>query len=290
MIDLYCYKYCIRALHAGRKNTFVFITALITATAIQILGSAIQPSVAGERKTVIELFTSQGCPKSPPADVILRKLSKRPDIVALTLPISYWDYMGWKDTLALEANNNRQKAYARARGVHELYTPQMTFNGRIHVIGNQQDKVDSALERVNAEPTSNQVSLSLAKEDGAVVVNADAAKPDSKPREATLWVAFFTSTIEVDVNKGENTGQHLIYTNVVRKMFPVGPWKGEAVSHRVPIPHDANIDGCAAFLQNDETKVMLGAELISLSDKQPNASLFQVSDHTANSLPEGSRK
>jgi hypothetical protein len=274
----------------GRNSTFVFITALIAAIAIQIIGSAIQPSIAGERKTIIELFTSQGCPKSPPADVILRQLSKRPDIVALTLPVSYWDYMGWKDTLALEANNNRQKAYARARGVHELYTPQMTFNGRIHVIGNQQDKVDAALERVNAEPTSNQVSLSLAKEDSTVVLSAGAAKPDSKPREATLWVAFFTSTIEVNVNKGENNGHRLIYTNVVRKMFPVGPWKGEADSYHVPIPHGTDIDGCAAFLQNDETKEVLGAALISLSDKQPGASPYQVSDQMANSLPEGSRK
>lgn len=290
MIGLCRYRYIIRALYAGRKNTFAFITILIAAIAIQILGSAIQPSVAGERKTVIELFTSQGCPKSPPADVILRQLSKRPDIVALTLPVSYWDYLGWKDTLALKANYKRQHAYAEARGDHEIYTPQMIMGGRIHVIGSLKDKVYAALERVKAEPNSMQVGLSLAKKDDVVVVSANAAAPDGKPHEATLWVAFYTSTIKVNVSKGENKGQRLIYTNVVRKMFPVGPWKGDAVSYRVPIPHNASIDGSAVLLQNDKTKEMLGAELISLSDKQPSATLYQISDQTANSLPEGSQK
>ncbi|MEJ2124229.1 MAG: DUF1223 domain-containing protein [Alphaproteobacteria bacterium] len=232
--------------------------------------------MASERKTVIELFTSQGCAKCPPADAILRKLSKRSDIVALTLPISYWDYLGWKDTLALEANYERQQAYAKSRGDHEIYTPQIIVNGRIHVIGSHMDQVDAAIKRANAEFSNNRVALSLANKDGVVVLHADedTAQSGSEPRKATLWVAFFTSSIEVKVNKGENNGQRLVYTNVVRAMTQAGQWKGEAVSYRVPIPHNTSIDGCAGFLQNDKSKEILGVELISLTSKQPLASRF----------------
>ena len=44
----------------------------------------------------IELFTSQGCSSCPPADAYLGALAKRPDIVALSFHVDYWDYIGWK--------------------------------------------------------------------------------------------------------------------------------------------------------------------------------------------------
>ena len=54
----------------------------------------------GAAAAVVELFTSQGCSSCPPADAILADLARRPDVVALTFPVDYWDYLGWKDTLA----------------------------------------------------------------------------------------------------------------------------------------------------------------------------------------------
>src|SRR5918994_1258240 len=51
----------------------------------------------------IELFTSQGCSSCPPADAYLGVLAKRPDIVALSFHVDYWDYIGWKDAFATRA-------------------------------------------------------------------------------------------------------------------------------------------------------------------------------------------
>ena len=48
----------------------------------------------------IELFTSQGCSSCPPADAYLGVLAKRPDIVALSFHVDYWDYIGWQDPFA----------------------------------------------------------------------------------------------------------------------------------------------------------------------------------------------
>ena len=61
--------------------------------------AVIRPAHA-EPRAVVELFTSQGCSSCPPADQIIGELAKDPNVIALSLPIDYWDYLGWKDTLA----------------------------------------------------------------------------------------------------------------------------------------------------------------------------------------------
>jgi len=47
---------------------------------------------------------------------LLGELSDDPSLVAISVPIDYWDYLGWKDTLADPHNTARQKAYAHVRG------------------------------------------------------------------------------------------------------------------------------------------------------------------------------
>ncbi|MEO1794378.1 MAG: DUF1223 domain-containing protein, partial [Pseudomonadota bacterium] len=79
-------------------------------------------------KPVVELFTSQGCSSCPPADKLLSGMAERRDIVALSFNVDYWDYLGWKDTLAKPAFTKRQRNYARFRGDGEVYTPQAIIN------------------------------------------------------------------------------------------------------------------------------------------------------------------
>src|SRR5450631_1731853 len=67
-------------------------------------------------RNVLELFTSQGCSSCPPADRILGQLARDPSILALSFPVDYWDYIGWKDTLATPTYTARQKAYSLASG------------------------------------------------------------------------------------------------------------------------------------------------------------------------------
>src|ERR1700739_4879666 len=76
------------------------------------------PAEAGpvQRPVVVELFTSQGCDTCPPADALLGRLVERHGVLALSLPVNYWDMLGWRDTLATDANTHRQKAYAAVMG------------------------------------------------------------------------------------------------------------------------------------------------------------------------------
>jgi hypothetical protein len=105
----------------------------------------IRPAHA-EPRAVVELFTSQGCSSCPPADQIIGELAKDPSVIALSLPIDYWDYLGWKDTLADSRFSARQKAYSNMRGEREVYTPQVVVNGSAHVIGSDRARIESAIE------------------------------------------------------------------------------------------------------------------------------------------------
>src|ERR1700755_2269764 len=92
---------------------------------------------------VVELFTSQGCSSCPPADKIIGELAKDPSVIALSMPIEYWDYLGWEGPLADSRFSARQKAYSQMRGDRDVYTPQMIVNGSANVIGSDRAAIDS---------------------------------------------------------------------------------------------------------------------------------------------------
>ena len=80
-----------------------------------------------------------------------------PSLLTMSLAVDYWDYLGWKDTLALHGHTNRQRAYADARGDREVYTPQVVVNGVVHVLGS--DK--AAIEKAIAQTRSTAAPLTL---------------------------------------------------------------------------------------------------------------------------------
>ncbi len=94
---------------------------------------------------VIELFTSQGCSSCPAADRLLQELSKRPGVIAMSFPVTYWDYLGWKDTLARQENSRRQRDYAATRGDGEVYTPQIVVNGIKRCVGSNLAAIEAAV-------------------------------------------------------------------------------------------------------------------------------------------------
>ena len=56
-------------------------------------------------------------------------LAARKDVLALTFPVDYWDYLGWKDTFAQPQFSARQRAYMKAAGLRDVYTPQVVVDG-----------------------------------------------------------------------------------------------------------------------------------------------------------------
>src|SRR5262252_8369280 len=105
----------------------------------------IRPAHADPR-AVVELFTSQGCSSCPPADKIIGELAKDPDVIAMSMPIDYWDYLGWKDTLSDARFSARQRAYSKVRGDRAVYTPQVIVNGSTQVVGSDRAAIETAID------------------------------------------------------------------------------------------------------------------------------------------------
>src|SRR5262249_17833856 len=105
------------------------------------------PPALADPRAVLELFTSQGCSSCPAADKLLGELARDPSLGALSLPIDYWDYIGWKDTLAKPRHTARQRSYAKSRGDGEVYTPQVVINGVARAVGSEKDQIEKAIEQ-----------------------------------------------------------------------------------------------------------------------------------------------
>src|SRR5476649_2931341 len=115
------------------------------AAAALCAASITPPASATDPRAVIELFTSQGCSSCPAADKLLGELAQDPSLVTMSLAVDIWDYLGWKDTLALHGHSDRQRAYANARGDREVYTPQVVVNGVVHVLGSDKAAIERAI-------------------------------------------------------------------------------------------------------------------------------------------------
>jgi hypothetical protein len=232
----------------------------------------IAPTLAGERLAVIELFTSQGCSSCPAADKLLGELTQDPSLLTMSLPVDYWDYLGWKDTLALHGHSERQRAYADARGDREVYTPQVVVNGIVHVLGSDKAAIEKAIAqtRASAAPLTLPVTMIIA--DGKVIVNVPAAKDEHQSGE--VWLCPITSKAPVAIGRGENSGHTLTYTNVVRRWVKLGDWNGKPASFSVPVADlpDADyslkdINELAVIVQSGvaaKPGLMLGAATASL--------------------------
>jgi hypothetical protein len=241
-----------------------------------LIGTALiasPPVSAGEPRAVVELFTSQGCSSCPPADKVLGELSRDPSLVTLSLPVDYWDYLGWKDTLALHGHSNRERAYADARGDRQVYTPQVVVDGVVHVLGSDKSAIEAAIARTrqSASPLTLPVSVSIA--DGKVQVTVPAAS--DAQGSAEVWLCPVTGKAQVVIKRGENGGHTLTYYNVVRRWMKLGEWNGKAASFNVPLASlpDANyslkdIDHVAVLVQRGPASkpgLMLGAAMAKLT-------------------------
>ncbi|CAL74342.1 conserved hypothetical protein [Bradyrhizobium sp. ORS 278] len=223
----------------------------------------VRPASADPR-AVIELFTSQGCSSCPPADKVLGELARDPNIIALSLPIDYWDYLGWKDTLADSRFTARQRAYSRARGDREVYTPQAVVNGSVHVIGSDREAIEGAIEETAQAGNAMSVPVRLSIEGQELTVSVAAATEHTLRKHGEVWVCSIARAVPIQVGRGENSGRELTYYNVVRSLLKLGDWNGTSVSWSVPLEKIARegVDGAVVYVQDgsrDRPGPMLGA-------------------------------
>jgi hypothetical protein len=244
--------------HWVARGLFGFAAALIAVLA----AVAPAPSAADERApVVVELFTSQGCSSCPPADQFLTELASRPNVIALSLHVDYWDYIGWKDPYGSPMLTERQRRYASALGLRYVFTPQMIIDGRESTVGSDRIAVESAI--VAARTRDKPVRVSFRPDGGGVVVIAAGQAPEGG---ATVWQAIYDSAHETEVKRGENAGRTLIDVNVVRSYERLGTWTGDALEIPLSLENAAARGryGCAVIVQEGRSGPILGAAVMML--------------------------
>jgi hypothetical protein len=213
---------------------------------LPLTGTVMADSLRSSPKVVVELFTSQGCASCPPADALLTSLAERDDVVALAYHVDYWDYIGWEDTFGDPDYSDRQRGYSKSWGSSRIFTPQMVINGSEGVVGSKRDDVHDA---VSSAQLPLPVSLSVEGDMLRLAVPADATLAD-----ATIWLIRYLDRADVAIEKGENAGKSMVYTQVVVGRQVVGMWEAASGAEvKLPLAQFAgdNKGGLAILVQQD---------------------------------------
>ena len=184
-------------------------------------------AATGHIASVVELFTSQGCSSCPPADRLLTRLAREPDVVAIGFSIDYWDFIGWKDTLASPVFTARQKDYAAARGDGRVYTPQAVIDGLVAAVGSDKKQIEWAIRANRGRQGALSVPMRLV-ESGDVLHIDVGAGPDVA---ASVYVLRVVKAKTVMIARGANSGHSVTYTNAVRAIHKIGKWHGAPHSY-----------------------------------------------------------
>jgi hypothetical protein len=186
----------------------------------------VHPAASADGPVVVELFTSQGCNSCPPADRVLGELADRPDVLPLSFHVTYWDRLGWPDTLGLEAATERQRGYARAMDSRRVYTPQAVIGGRIELVGSRRGKVHEIIEILqDRRPPAP-----------SLIVDGDRIRIGAGEGAATVWLISFEERRTVAIERGENAGRTITYHNVVSDIRPLAEWVGAPIDLTLPAP------------------------------------------------------
>lgn len=182
---------------------------------------------------LVELFTSQGCSSCPPADLLAEVLDREGEVVVVSRPVTYWDRLGWKDTLARPQNTALQQSYARRGlgGYNGVYTPQMVIDGSFGVVGSSEAEVRAAIAKRAIQPAAIRTNR-LPNGDVRVGLGGKLLRSarQGASRGAQLMLLAIDSHQQVGIGGGENGGRRISYTNVLRGETVLVRWNGGKAS------------------------------------------------------------
>lgn len=201
-------------------------SAALALSGLALAASAPSMAMAADRAhpAVVELFQSQGCSSCPPANANVIALADRPDVLALSFQVTYWDQLGWKDTFGSPQFTARQWDYARAFKHSQVYTPQVVVNGRADVVGARKGEIEATLAK--ADRGGGGPAVSVAGERATVAAGSGSGE---------VWlVRYDPAVVQVPIKRGENGGKTLPHRNVVRELVDLGAWTGKSQSYALP--------------------------------------------------------
>jgi hypothetical protein len=219
----------------------VLVAALLCA---QVAGAA------ETQRTVVELFTSQGCSSCPPADAVAGRLRANPALIVLSFHVNYWDGPQWTDPFASQASTDRQYAYAHALRERSVFTPQLVVNGMQSLVGSEESAIRHAIVAAGRVALPVQVDLDMQPGGGIV------ATLKGRAMSAELWVVEYVQHTETEIRGGENGGRKLESFNDVTRIRRLGAFSPGTVSLPALKPP---VNGLAVVVQTPGLGQILGA-------------------------------
>ncbi|WP_291990485.1 thioredoxin family protein [Candidatus Accumulibacter sp. ACC007] len=245
------------------------VLCLAPSPAAQAAGCAKQSPA--HRVALVELYTSEGCSSCPPADQWLGELSQRfsaEQLVALSLHVDYWDYIGWQDPFAQPAFAERQRWLARLAKSSTVYTPEVFTSMKELRAWHTPAHFAERVEKINRLPAAADIALQMRQAgDNAVDLEARFTLREGARagRAAEAIVIIYENQLRSDIRAGENSGVTLQHDRVVRFWsiaFPLGNADGSALwrqTLKIPADWQRKQLGVAAFVQDPQGGEVLQA-------------------------------
>ena len=191
--------------------------------------------------------------------------------------MDYWNYIGWADPFSSAAYSERQRGYARALRLDNIYTPQMVVNGQAEFVGSDRNRAESAIEQaaggshadVQLKPVfaaGSPTSLEIRIENLPAVRRGDTAE---------VMLAIAEDGVRSSVSRGENAGRKLGHTAVVRQLRSLGTVAaGRPFTATTAISIDSKWKradlSAVVFVQERTGRRVLGAARVSLEQDHRN--------------------
>jgi len=236
--------------------------------ALALTALAIGPARAQARLAqgplVVELFTAQGCASCVEANQMLAEIAERSErAIALTFPVDYWDYLGWRDTFAAPEFSARQRAYVTRMGLKEIYTPEVVVNGRREAPGVDAQEIAALVESEDARRTPLRRPVITALADGERI---SVGRGSAFREPADVWLVRFDPVLrEVRVRGGDNGGRLVPHANVVRELTRLGVWEGGPRTYDLPPPSGEDLR-TVILVQGAAGGPILSASLLPAED------------------------
>ena len=208
---------------------------------------------------VVELFTSQGCSSCPPADKLLAEIADNPNLITIAHHVTYWDRLGWKDSLGQKFATERQKEYTNHMRLGQMYTPQMIVNGNDAFVGFRKNELTTALK--NATPV---IPIALENDNENVLkINLPDLRT-TKNKSYSLYLYAIDEAADVKIQTGENRGKMFTYKNSALFERPLGIWMGFATTKYIPLPNIPEADHYILLINEDRFGPIIAAGKLEL--------------------------
>lgn len=214
---------------------------------------------------LVELFTSQGCSSCPPADQVLQRLVENNEegnlkVIALSYHVDYWNRLGWKDPYSQAAFSERQRQYARVLPDQRVYTPQMVIQGQRAQVGSREKEVRASILSIGQQPQVSNLTTTLKAATNGSSIREISYEITGKTNGITLQVALVETHLANDVPRGENSGNRLAHTNVVRTLTSqINPKLQGTLAIDISALETSSNGKIILFVQNTELMTVLGA-------------------------------